>query len=843
MPPFVRRLSATLAAAALVLFAGPLARADNALVSGDGVIAVAGGSTLALGDICLGATTSKDVSVAVSRSGNYATAQVFKKGTSATVTASPAGGFTALSVGFPSGASIGIPAAWDTYTNTTLTSPVTARLTLNPTVLGAVSGSADFAVTGVKSSDGSSLVRKTSLAMTANVVSCNTPPSITVNNVNLEGNTLGGRILAFGDIGTASDVEDGAPTVACTPSLGSVLPLGMTTVTCTATDSKGATGSASGAVTIVDTTKPIISGTPSSLTVEATSAAGATVSYTAPSASDVVWGAVAVACMPSSGSTFALGSTTVTCSATDGSGNAQTSSFAVNVRDTIAPAFAQPADVTAEATSAAGAVVTFTPPSATDAVSGVLSGACVPGSGSQFALGDATVSCQATDGSGNTGFTSFVVHVKDTTAPTLSVPADITVEATSSAGAVATFAATAVDLVDASPTVLCVPSSGSTFPLGSTTVTCTATDASGNTSDAQTFTVTVRDTTPPSLVNMPTNVTVEGNTRDGALTSYEMPTAIDLVDPAPGVSCDHPASGFYPLGATQVTCTATDASGNHDRASFSITVVDTTKPTITFVSVAPSANGNGWNNTDVTVTWSCSDIVWDVADATVTVSSEGSNLSATGTCVDGSLNSASDSHVGINIDKTAPSIMWNGGPADGGTYYYGQVPVDGTCSASDALSGPGTCMVAGYSTAFGSHTLTATAYDLAGNMTTETRSYTVLAWTLKGFYQPVDMNGVWNVVKNGSTVPLKFEVYAGATELTDVSVVKSFTVKSVSCPGATAIADDIELTTTGGTQLRYDSTGGQFIQNWQTPKRPGTCWVVTMTTVDGSFLSANFKLK
>ena len=55
--------------------------------------------------------------------------------------------------------------------------------------------------------------------------------------------------------------------------------------------------------------------------------------------------------------------------------------------------------------------------------------------------------------------------------------------------------------------------------------------------------------------------------------------------------------------------------------------------------------------------------------------------------------------------------------------------------------------------------------------------------------------------------------------------------------------DDIELVTTGGTNLRYDSAAGQFIQNWQTPKKPGTCYTVTMTTDDGSKISANFILK
>ena len=119
----------------------------------------------------------------------------------------------------------------------------------------------------------------------------------------------------------------------------------------------------------------------------------------------------------------------------------------------------------------------------------------------------------------------------------------------------------------------------------------------------------------------------------------------------------------------------------------------------------------------------------------------------------------------------------------------------------------------------------------------------MLAWTPKGFYQPVDMgSAVVNTVKGGSTVPLKFEVFAGSTELTSTSVVKSFMQTKVACETG-ASADEIEVTSTGGTTLRYDATGGQFVQNWQTPKAPGSCYRVTMTTQDGSTIQANFKLK
>src|SRR5204862_1157155 len=78
------------------------------------------------------------------------------------------------------------------------------------------------------------------------------------------------------------------------------------------------------------------------------------------------------------------------------------------------------------------------------------------------------------------GAASLTVTVRDTDGPVVTVPANATVEATSTTGAVFSFTATATDLVDGPRPVTCTPASGATFPLGPTTVTCTATDAKGN---------------------------------------------------------------------------------------------------------------------------------------------------------------------------------------------------------------------------------------------------------------------------------------------------------------------------------------------------------------------------
>ena len=108
--------------------------------------------------------------------------------------------------------------------------------------------------------------------------------------------------------------------------------------------------------------------------------------------------------------------------------------------------------------------------------------------------GTHTITAKATDKAGNFATTSIDVTYTppDTTAPTLKLPADITEEATSASGAVVSYTVTATDDRDPSPSITCTPASGSTFPLGSTTVNCEAQDKAGNKATGS-FTVTVQD--------------------------------------------------------------------------------------------------------------------------------------------------------------------------------------------------------------------------------------------------------------------------------------------------------------------------------------------------------------
>ena len=177
----------------------------------------------------------------------------------------------------------------------------------------------------------------------------------------------------------------------------------------------------------------------------------------------------------------------------DSSGNSASCSFTVTVNDTQAPAITCPANVTkATDPNLCSAVVTFTV-TATDNCPGVTVVAAPP-SGSSFPKGTTTVTATATDGSGNTATCSFTVTVNDTQAPTVVCPANIVAMPPAIGSPCANVSYPAPVVTDNCPgaTVVCTPASGSCFPAGSTTVTCTATDASGNMASCS-FTITTFD--------------------------------------------------------------------------------------------------------------------------------------------------------------------------------------------------------------------------------------------------------------------------------------------------------------------------------------------------------------
>jgi hypothetical protein len=167
-------------------------------------------------------------------------------------------------------------------------------------------------------------------------------------------------------------------------------------------------------------------------------------------------------------------------------------------------AIACPSDITASADAdQCSAVVTFDPTTTGDCTGATIT--CTPPSGTRFSIGTTEVTCtvEFSDNPPDCPANdlqrtcTFNVTVVDDTPPVISCPDNITqCNDPGRCDAVVTFTATATDNCDAAPSVTCSPASGSIFPKGTTTVTCIATDATGNTSECA-FTVTVNDCEAP----------------------------------------------------------------------------------------------------------------------------------------------------------------------------------------------------------------------------------------------------------------------------------------------------------------------------------------------------------
>src|SRR5205823_6198727 len=197
----------------------------------------------------------------------------------------------------------------------------------------------------------------------------------------------------------AADEEPPGPAVTCDHPAGSVFPVGITTVTCQATDSDDTPSTITATFQVVVTdTDLALRNVPAAINVNAAlGSPSATVTFTPPTVSDDDGGPVS--CVPTSGSSFPIGTTNVTCWVTDpdDTPNTATAVFPVTVNDTDFTLVGVPADITAVATGPSGTAVTYTSPTALDEDPNPLPVTCDHASGSTFPVGATTVTCQAVD--------------------------------------------------------------------------------------------------------------------------------------------------------------------------------------------------------------------------------------------------------------------------------------------------------------------------------------------------------------------------------------------------------------------------------------------------------------
>ena len=249
-----------------------------------------------------------------------------------------------------------------------------------------------------------------------------------------------------------------------------------------------------------------------------------------------------------------------------------------------------------------------------------------------FAPGTYEITLIASDSSGNKSEGVVVtLTVTDTTKPVLSGVANVALSAVTKDGAPSAgiLAATALDSVDGQVAVAYSVGGadlGANFPLGETTVTVKAADAAGNMAEGS-LVVTVTDTNSPIIASTaPVSLEADGATgyagsKDAILSAV---SATDNVDDAPMVTLSNDSLGDLPLGTTQVDVMVKDAAGNSTEAAVAVTVVDTTKPTITvsnLVLTVDSADEVIFSSDARVSDWVTSVTATDIVDGTTAVAS------------------------------------------------------------------------------------------------------------------------------------------------------------------------------------------------------------------------------
>ncbi len=489
-------------------------------------------------------------------------------------------------------------------------------------------------------------------------------------------------------------------------------------------------------VNATDNVAPTIT-CPANITVNTVDANGASATYTTPTATDNC-SSVAVSRIAGlvSGSTFPIGVNTVTYRATDAAGNSSECSFTVTVVG-IAPAIVSPGNQTAVAAiGTCGAVVNFTATETTGNPASTISYSQQPGS--VFPVGETIVTATATNVVGRST-TTFTVNVADNEAPKIACPDNITVIAISALGSPVLYAEPIASDNCSGVTLLRIAggTSGSIFPLGTTTVTYRATDGSGNSTDCS-FTIKVVGV--PPVILSPGNQSASAATGTcGASVNFAATEILGI--PTSVISYSQQPGSIFPVGNTIVTATATNAVGSSS-TSFSVTVTDNQTPTVlvnnvavTLVNGAASVtaaqiNNGSFDNCGIQsvqltgkTAYTCADLGQHTVTLTIT-DIHGNVASANAVVtVNGALPTASINPIPANNTYTGgvPTNLYLGyGPqsltlqttATGGAPYSYSWTGNGTLSNTTAANPVFTA------TASGSYTFTVTVTNVNGCKTT-----------------------------------------------------------------------------------------------------------------------------
>ena len=410
------------------------------------------------------------------------------------------------------------------------------------------------------------------------IISC--PANVTVN---VTAGSCTATVLAAA-LGTPTATDNCSVASVTNNHPSTTYSLGTNSVIWTVTDGSGRTATCTQTVTVVDNIYPTIT-CPNNISVFVSPGLCTAVvsNLGTPITSDNCTVASVTNNHPLS--TYNLGSNDVIWTVTDGSGNSTTCTQTVTVVDNISPVISCPANLTVPTVSGICSAMVSNSLRGTPTTSDNCAVSSVTNNhpSTSYALGINNVIWTVTDASGNSATCTQVITVVDNTPPTITCPASINVnmqDGSCNATILPAALGTPIASDNCGSVFVANDHPGTLYNPGLNNVTWVVTDASGNTSTC-TQAVNVTDVVNPTIICaadlvLPADSATCGATINNALLGIPSVTDNCTVQ---STTHDHP-SGFYPVGTTVVTWTATDSSGNITTCQQTVTIEDHTDPVI-----------------------------------------------------------------------------------------------------------------------------------------------------------------------------------------------------------------------------------------------------------------------
>ncbi|WP_422105333.1 HYR domain-containing protein [Winogradskyella sp.] len=486
-----------------------------------------------------------------------------------------------------------------------------------------------------------------------------TNPTVIAQNLTVQLNASGNASILASEVDNGSSDNCTVANLSLDTSDFTCADLGTNTVTLTVTDQSGNSASETAIITVEDTTNPTVIAQNLTVQLNASGSASILASEVDNGSSDNC--TIANLSLDTSDFTCAdLGTNTVTLTVTDQSGNSASETATITVEDVINPAvIAQNLTVQLDASGNASILASEVDNGSSDNCT--VANLSLDTSDFTCAdLGTNTVTLTITDQSGNSASETATITVEDTTNPTV-IAQNLTVQLDASGNA--SILASEVDNGSSDNcTVANLSLDTSDFTcadLGTNTVTLTVTDQSGN-SASETATITVEDTTNPTVIAQ--NLTVQLNASGSAsILASEVDNGSSDNCTVANLSLDTSNFTCADLGTNTVTLTVTDQSGNSASETATITVEDTTNPTVIAqnLTVQLDASGNASilaSEVDNGSSDNCTVANLSLDTSDFTCADLGTNT-VTLTVTDQSGNSASETAIITVEDTTNPTVI------------------------------------------------------------------------------------------------------------------------------------------------------------------------------------------